>query len=77
MSKSDDIVTRLRSQGEGCTCNAWGGYECACGAEWGDNYVLEAADEIERLQEENTRLQAYINALQIDRQIAASEARRG
>jgi hypothetical protein len=34
----------------------------------------EAADEIDRLQEENKRLHTYINALLTDRQIAAMEA---
>lgn len=47
---ADDIVDRLRQHGEGCTCEAWSTYDCGCGAEWGENYVREAADEIERLR---------------------------
>ena len=50
---SDDIVIRLREgDGQGCKCYADYWYECACDAIWAEQYILEAADEIERLRAE-------------------------
>lgn len=54
---TDDIVTRLREgHGQGCKCYADYWYECACDAVWAEQYINEAADEIERLRAENQML---------------------
>jgi hypothetical protein len=62
---TDDIVTRLRnSYGQGCTCFAHHSFECICvGAQWVERYVDEAADEIERLRENNEYLKNVIETL--------------
>lgn len=60
----DDIVTRLREgNGQGCKCYADYWYECACDAIWAEQYILEAADEIERLREQNDYLKANVEML--------------
>lgn len=51
---TDDIVIRLREgHGQGCKCYAHCYCKCGCDAEWAEYYIKEAADEIERLREEN------------------------
>jgi hypothetical protein len=49
---SEDIVYRLRNyKGLGCKCSARHPYECSCkDAKWAEDFIIEAANEIERLK---------------------------
>jgi len=50
------VAQRLRKNGEGCTCMAYGPTECACGAEWGHDYTDQGAVTIDALVAEVERL---------------------
>ena len=50
------VAQRLRKNGEGCTCMAYGPTECACGAEWGHDYTDQGAVIIDALVAEVERL---------------------
>lgn len=62
-SRSIDILERLEEAGAGCCCYAINRNECACGAYWAEDCVLEAAMEIRHLRDENERLLSDIGRL--------------
>ena len=56
IEEAKEIAKLLRSNGEGCKCNAWNSGECACNAVWGESYTKEGADTIDALVAEVERL---------------------
>ena len=57
------VAQRLRKNGEGCTCMAYGPTECACGAEWGHDYTDQGAVIIDALVAEVERLTNQTKAI--------------
>ena len=53
-----DILELLRSVPD-CKCHAVCSWECGCDAIWPENYVKDAADEIERLRKELSILRVH------------------
>jgi hypothetical protein len=54
------LALGLESNGEGCSCHAYGACECACDASWSEFYVKDAAAELRRLHAENEQLKAAL-----------------
>lgn len=46
----------FEKDGDGCICNAYASFECACDAQWADGYFMEASTELRRLHDQNKRL---------------------
>lgn len=42
-----ELIKNLRSNGEGCECEAYSSNECGCDVTWGSDYTSQAADMLE------------------------------
>jgi ketopantoate reductase len=55
-----ELADKLQTNGKGCSCAAVCAWECACDAEWAENYTSEAATMLRQQQAEIEALNRFI-----------------